>query len=64
MPQKFFFQICLTEITPFAEMQRKIINGRKKTKAEILAGSTYQGPRLNALLIFSLCYSESQCGRR
>ncbi|KAI5452495.1 E3 SUMO-protein ligase pli1 [Naganishia albida] len=37
-PKKFFFQICLTEITPFAEMQRKIINGRKKTKAEILAG--------------------------
>ncbi|KAJ9099777.1 hypothetical protein QFC21_003775 [Naganishia friedmannii] len=26
------------QVTPFADMQRKIINGRRKTKAEVLAG--------------------------
>lgn len=38
--QKFFFQVCLTEVLPFDEMRRKVINGRKKPKADILAGST------------------------
>lgn len=37
--QKFFFQVCLTEVLPFDEMRRKVINGRKKPKADILAGS-------------------------
>lgn len=37
--QKFFFQVCLTEVLPFDEMRRKVINGRKKPKADIVAGS-------------------------